>query len=145
MKGNVQTESLSEEQGASRTDEYWNGYRVRYDKAYLMETMRKLGISDEVTADLTTRAVACYVVKYGKTMSAIYEHLAESTGVGSNAIAMRIKRGLNEAEMKGSLKYIDNIVSGAVYDYDYGYTAKEFVALLASNICDLNKVEINKL
>ena len=35
MEDNEQTERISGEREAERTDECWNGYRVRYDKAYL--------------------------------------------------------------------------------------------------------------
>ena len=35
MEDNEQTERISDEREAERADECWNGYRVRYDKAYL--------------------------------------------------------------------------------------------------------------
>ena len=59
MEDNEQTERISGEREAERTDECWNGYRVRYDKAYLMKAISELGITNEITADLMARAIAC--------------------------------------------------------------------------------------
>ena len=62
----------------------------------------------------------------------------------TNAIAMRFKRALGSAENSGELKYVDTIVSGAVYDYDYGYTVKEFIALLGAHMGDTGRLTIEK-
>ena len=144
MEDNEQTERISGEREAERTDECWNGYRVRYDKAYLMKAISELGITNEITADLMARAIACYAAGFGKKMNEIFEHLAESHEVQTNAIAMRFKRALGSAENSGALKYVDTIVSGAVYDYDYGYTVKEFIALLGAHMGDTGRLTIEK-
>ena len=144
MNTDERHKTAKEDLEAGWAEEEWNGYRISYDKTYLLNIISKLGIFDENTAEDIARAVACYTVKFGKKMNEIYEHLADIEGVCTNAVAMRLKRGLDRAENNGGLKFIDGIVSGVVYDYDYGYTAKEFIALLGSHMCDLDKVKIVK-
>ena len=53
------------------------------------------------------------------------------TGVSYKAIAMRLRRAVEKAEKNGELKYIDRYIPGACYDYDYGCTVKELIALIS--------------
>ena len=144
MKDDELSERVGEVRKPDRAKERWNGYIVSYDKTYLLETIRELGINDEITAELMARAIACYTVSYGKKMNEIFKYLAEEKKVGQNSIAMRFKRALSIAEANGDLKYIDTIVSGVVYDYDYGYTVREFIALLGAHMGDTDRLKVQK-
>lgn len=144
MKDDELSERVGEVRKPDRAIERWNGYIVSYDKTYLLETIRELGINDEITAELMARAIACYTVSYGKKMNEIFKYLAEEKKVGQNSIAMRFKRALSIAEANGDLKYIDTIVSGVVYDYDYDYTVREFIALLGAHMGDTDRLKVQK-
>lgn len=144
MKDDELSERVGEVRKPDRAIERWNGYIVSYDKTYLLEAIRELGINDEITAELMARAIACYTVSYGKKMNEIFKYLAEEKKVGQNSIAMRFKRALSIAEANGDLKYIDTIVSGAVYDYDYGYTVRGFIALLGAHMGDTDRLKTQK-
>ena len=57
---------------------------------------------------------------------------------------MRLRRAIEKAEKNGGLKYIDRYISGACYDYDYGCTVKELIALIYYRLSDNNLIIVKK-
>ena len=57
---------------------------------------------------------------------------------------MRLRRAIEKAEENGGLKYIDRYIPGACYDYDYGYTAKELIALIYYRLSDNDLIIVKK-
>ena len=48
MKDDELSERVGEVRKPDRAIERWNGYIVSYDKTYLLEAIRELGINDEI-------------------------------------------------------------------------------------------------
>ena len=57
---------------------------------------------------------------------------------------MRLRRAVEKAEKNGGLKYIDRYIPGAYYDYDYGCTVKELIALICYRLSDNDLIIVKK-
>ena len=68
-------------------------------------------------------------------MNVIYDLIANEFKLSRATIISHIRNGLVASEFNGGLKNIDDVLGIEVYDYDYGFTNKSFVAL----ICDYMK------
>ena len=106
-------------------------YEISYDDVYLDMILDNLGIEPAVSKNYVKRTVVYYSVCPTCAKKA-YIKVAEEDGLIYNTIVMSIRKGLDNAIYNGKLKNIDDLLQGSVYDYDYGFTNKEFIAI----ICD---------
>lgn len=106
-------------------------YETDYDENFLCDLLKKLGIEPEISLEYTKRVIVYYSAA-PKHIKQVYEKIAAEDGIKFHSVIMYVKRGLNNAVYNGKLKNIDDLMHGTVYDYDYGFTNKEFIAL----ICD---------
>lgn len=108
-----------------------DSYEISYDDGYLDTLLDNLGIEPAASKNYVKRIVV-YFSASPKCAKNAYLKVAEEDGLIYNTVVMSIKRGLDNAVYNGKLKNIDDLLQGSVYDYDYGFTNKEFIAL----ICD---------
>ena len=125
-------------------DIVYDNVRVRFDYDELVELVRDLGFEDEKTIEILVKAVAYYAADPTRTIEKAFTKIGEETGVSYKAVAMRLRRAIEKAEKNGELKYIDRYIPGACYDYDYGYTVKELVALIYYHLSDNDLIIVRK-
>lgn len=118
-------------------------YEIEYDEKYLKEHLKELGLEPQSAIEYAKRAIVYNAVE-PKYIRHVYDKIAEEEKVHYNTVVMQIKRGLRNGEYNGKLKNIDDFVKGSVYDYDYGYTAKEFVSVMSYYMKLYNKMKVKK-
>ena len=118
------------------------GYDVEYDRGALVHMLSELGLEPESSLEITADAVVMLYAVHG--IGPVYRALAEKYGVTTVTVANRIKRGLRNAEFNGNLKNIDDLFACQMFDYDYGFTNKEFLASIGLYMTNNGMIEIKK-
>lgn len=124
----------------------YNGkYEVEFDTESLFGLIEKLGIEDKGAAEVLAETVICYAAEPEQNAYKVYEYVAKGRGIKKYAVSMRIKRAIDAAEQNGQLKFIDCYIPGTYYDYDYGYTNKELIAIVKDYLVDTGRIRVTKL
>lgn len=119
-------------------------YEIDYDDSRLDALLENLGIEPASSADYTKRTVLYYSAG-PKWLRQVYDKIAAEDGIKFNTVVMYIKKGLNHAVYNGKLKGIDDLVQGTIYDYDYGFTNKEFIALICDYMQNRGYIKVREI
>jgi hypothetical protein len=109
-------------------------YLITYNEHFIDETLKTLGISGTKCVTCIKKCILYFSIGK-KNMNVIYDLIANEFKLSRATIISHIRNGLVASEFNGGLKNIDDVLGIEVYDYDYGFTNKSFVAL----ICDYMK------
>lgn len=101
-------------------------YEVTYDDEWITALLTALGIEPKRSLDLTKRAVLYYSLD--RKIKQVYARVGEENGVNGSTVATHVRRGLENATYNGMLKNIDDYFENDFYDYDNGFSNKEFIA-----------------
>ena len=103
-----------------------SSYEVTYDDEWITALLTALGIEPKRSLDLTKRAVLYYSLD--RKIKQVYARVGEENGVNGSTVATHVRRGLENATYNGMLKNIDDYFENDFYDYDNGFSNKEFIA-----------------
>ena len=78
-------------------------------------------------------------------MNFIYDMIAREHKISRATVISHVRNGLVASEFNGNLKNIDDVLGIEVYDYDYGFTNKSFVATLCDFMKNNNLLTVEKV
>ena len=112
-------------------------YQIVYDDDYFNEILTTLGITGKKCVSYLKKSILYFFLGEKKVRN-IYEKIAKDSGLSYQTIVSHIRNGLVMAEFNGGLKNIDDIFGLEIYDYDYGFTNKGFIALMCDYMSNNN-------
>lgn len=121
-----------------------NQFLIRYDDEFLDETLKTLGIFNLKCANYTKKCILYYSIEQ-KNMNAIYDMISREHKISRATVVSHVRNGLVASEFNGNLKNIDDVLGIEVYDYDYGFTNKSFVATLCDFMKNNNLLTVEKV
>ena len=106
-------------------------YSVYYDKNSLDKILEHLGLING--SKFIALALLCYPCA-GNKLKKVWNALSLKSGLSPSTVAVHIRNGLISAEYNGGLKNIDDVLGVDFYDYDFGLTSKNFLAVLSRHL-----------
>lgn len=119
-------------------------FLIRYDEEFLDEALKTLGIFNPKCAIYTKKCILYYSIEQ-KNMNFIYDMIAREHKISRATVISHVRNGLVASEFNGNLKNIDDVLGIEVYDYDYGFTNKSFVATLCDFMKNNNLLTVEKV
>lgn len=114
-------------------------HAIFYDENALNSVLEFLGVTSENGKIYAAEAILLYSAGV-RNMCAIYENISARHRKGRATIATQLRNSLNEAANNGKLARVNDLFFGEIYDYDYGVTNKQFVAIVSSYLSDNGKL-----
>ena len=114
-----------------------NEYSVRYNETAISNILEQIGVCNK--RKLVEFALVCYACANNK-LNLVWEALALKTGLARSTVAVHIRNALIGAEYNGGLKNIDDILGVEFYDYDFGLTSKNFLAVLSRHLLNQGSI-----
>lgn len=114
--------------------------RFDYDDEWLTGLLRELGIEPAAALKYTKLAVVYY--SSGELIGLVYDKIGEAHGVRGETVSAHIKKGITNAVYNGKLKTIDDYFHSEFYDYDNGFSNKEFIATINEYMRNMGKLSV---
>ena len=106
-------------------------YSVRYDEHGIKTILEQLGI--DASAKFVLDGLVFYACSPRKLKS-VWLALSLKYALSPSTVAVHLRNTLISAEYNGGLKNIDDILGVEFYDYDFGLTSKNFLAVLSRHL-----------
>lgn len=116
-------------------------FTVDYDEEYLDTLLINIGIGPQEYYDCTKKAILYYTTDRFN-MKEIYTIIGIEKNYEPITIHSHIAKCLEHAVYSGLLKEISDYIPGVRYDYVYGFTNKQFVALIAEHLKVTKRVTV---
>ena len=114
---------------------------IEYDEEYLDELLTNIGIGPKDYFECTKRVILYYST--GKmNMKEIYTLIGIEKHYEPITIHSHVSKSIEHAVYSGLLKEISDYIQGVRYDYVYGFTNKQFVALICEHLKDKGIINV---
>ncbi len=114
---------------------------VDYDEVYLNALLENIGIGPKQYFECTKKVILYYAT--GKfNMKEIYTLIGIEQHYEPITIHSHVSKSIEHAVYSGLLKDISDYIQGVTYDYVYGFTNKQFVALIVEHLLNQNKISV---
>ena len=108
-------------------------YLVNYDRPAVCKALDGLDIVKPTSRPIVERAIIYYAC-LPKKLKTVFNALAVELNLMPSTVATHIRNAIITAEFNGGLKNIDDLFGAEIYDYDYGLSSKNFLAIMSSHL-----------
>lgn len=116
-------------------------YSIDYDDACVDNLLDRLGMAEGYCKTYVKKCVL-YFSTGTRRLRSVYDVIASEHDRGVSTIVTHIRAGLERASNDGRLERVNDLFLGAVYDYSYGMTNKEFIAVVSSYLKMSGKIGV---
>ena len=116
-------------------------YSIDYDDEYVDYLLDRLGMANGHCLKYVKKCVL-YFATGTRRLRSVYDVIADEYGRGLSTIVTHIRVGLERASIDGRLARVNDLFMGAVYDYSYGMTNKEFISVVSSYLKMSGKIDV---
>lgn len=116
-------------------------YFIDYDEPFIDNLIARLGMAKRHCFDYVKKSVIYFSVGT-KRLRSVYDVIAKERGRDFNTIVSHIRTGLERASTDGRLSRVNELFYGAIYDYSYGMTNKEFISVVSAYLKMTGKITV---
>lgn len=116
-------------------------YLANYDHPAISAILDGLDMVKPTSRPIVERAIIYYAC-LPKKIKTVFNALAVELNLTPSTVATHIRNAIITAEFNGGLKNIDDLLGAEIYDYDYGLSSKNFLAIMSSHLKNLGLISV---